>query len=526
MAFSKHPHTKDREAKNAAALRAAGLDPKAVGQFWGELVYPGDPDYNKDRQMSNAAFQAYPPLIAYCLTISDIQWCLNNPWSYPVVCRSGGHSTAGYCVLDNRLVIDMTSFNYAIVDLQSETAVAGAGINFGAFNDYLTAYGVHVPGGGCPDVRVGGYMQGGGYGFTSRQFGMHCDNVVWFSMMLANGGVVFASPTVNGDLYWAVRGGTGNNFGVLINVQYKVHPLQALWGAWLQWPLDSMGGVSRAAAALVELQQNYMAGSNDSRFGYMVLITTQGAAQQPVMMLRAAFTGTEQQLDALLKPLIATGGTSPPNFPMKQYGTYSAINRDLLSSPYEIPQQPDLPRGQMWAEDKQSGYIETQLQQSDWVKILNYYLESTGANGPPNTTVVIEPYGGAINKVPLGDCAFIHRTPAMDFFVDVFWNTANAAKDKPKVQKYLDGFMALMKPYFNGRQYQNYPRRGTVDYPKVYWDRAYWTLTQVKQKYDPNNYFHFPQSIGYSTDIPPIKTKADPFLNQPIVYQIPPPSET
>jgi len=523
MAFLKHPHTKEREAKNAAALRAAGLDPKAAGQFWGELVFPGDPNYNQDRQIANAAFQPSPPVIAYCLTISDIYWCLNNPWSYPVVCRSGGHSTAGYCVLDGRLVIDMTRFNYAIIDREAANAVVGAGINFGNLNDDLTAYGMHVPGGGCPDVRVGGYVQGGGYGFTSRQFGMNCDNVMWFSMMLANGGTVFASPTVNGDLYWAVRGGTGNNFGVLINVQYKLHPLEALWGAWLQWPLDTAAGVQNAAQALVALQKNYMNGTNDSRFGYMVLITTQGIAQQPVMMLRAAFTGSETELNALLNPLIATGGTSPPNFPMKQYGTYAAINRDLLSAPYEIPQLPDLPAGQRWAEDKQSGYIETQLQQSDWVKILNNYLKSTGANGPPYTTIVIEPYGGAINKVPIGDCAFIHRTPAMDFFVDVFWNTATAGRDKPVAQKYLNEFMKLMEPYFNGRQYQNYPRRGTVDYPKVYWDKAYPTLTKVKQKYDPNNAFFFQQSIGFSSTITPMPTKADPFLNLPIVYNTPPP---
>src|SRR5690242_7690164 len=126
MAFLKHPHTKEREAKNAAALRAAGLDPKAAGQFWGELFFPGDPNYNQDRQIANAELQPSPPVIAYCLTISDIYWCLNNPWSYPVVCRSGGHSTAGYCVLDGRLVIDMTRFNYAIIDREAANAVVGA----------------------------------------------------------------------------------------------------------------------------------------------------------------------------------------------------------------------------------------------------------------------------------------------------------------------------------------------------------------------------------------------------------------
>jgi len=89
---------------------------------------------------------------------------------------------------------------------------------------------VHTPGGGCPDVCVGGYMQGGGYGFTSREFGMNCDNVVEFHMMLADGSIVVANPNQNRNLFWAVRGGTGNNFGVLLSVTYKLYSLYNVWG--------------------------------------------------------------------------------------------------------------------------------------------------------------------------------------------------------------------------------------------------------------------------------------------------------
>ena len=78
MAFSRHPHEKEREAKNAAALQAAGLDPTDVWKFGGELVWPDNPNYNADRQMSNAAFQAYPALIAYCTGPLDVMWCLNR----------------------------------------------------------------------------------------------------------------------------------------------------------------------------------------------------------------------------------------------------------------------------------------------------------------------------------------------------------------------------------------------------------------------------------------------------------------
>ena len=41
-------------------------------------------------------------------------------------------------------------------------------------------------------------------------------------VMLASGQIVTASETVNNDLWWAMRGGTGGNFGVLLSVRYKL----------------------------------------------------------------------------------------------------------------------------------------------------------------------------------------------------------------------------------------------------------------------------------------------------------------
>ena len=111
----------------------------------------------------------------------------------------------------------------------------------------------------------------------------------------------------------------------------------------------------------------------------------------------------------------------------------------------------------------------------------------------PYNTVVIEPYGGAINSYPVADSAFIHRDVDCDFFVDVFW--LNDADRQAQVE-WLDGFMRLMEPYFNGHVYQNYPRRSQTNYRWMYWGDAFDTLLWVKQKYDPDNFFHYQQSIS------------------------------
>jgi FAD/FMN-containing dehydrogenase len=528
MPFRRHPRRVAREAKNAQALRAMGLDASLAAGFLGDLVFQGDPNYNADRQVANPAFQADPFVIAYCIAPSDVAWCLSTVQAQPhpmaFVCRSGGHNTAGYSTIQGGMIIDTSRLNgvamfptllppppsFPMPPFQmppyAGVVMVGPGTQFANLNSYLSSYMLHVPGGGCGDVCVGGYMQGGGYGFTSRAFGMNSDNVVGFTMMLFDGSVVTADRNTNADLFWAVRGGTGNNFGVLLQVAYGVQFVPSVWGVWLQWP------IANAATALLAMQENYMLSGAPSTFGYMTVITVQNGT--PVLTMRAMFIGSEADLNAQIQPLLDTPGAgSPPNFPLVQQGTYAAMNTALLETPYDIPQ---LPPNITWGEDKQAGYIETTLGLSDWQAIIDYYLSGP----PPYSTLVIEPYGGAINQVPVGDSAFIHRTVAMDFFVDVFWDMSGNGEAQAK--QWLDGFMQLMQPYFNGHVYQNYPRGSLPNFQQAYWGRAaYATLVEVKNKYDPGNVFNFPQSIGTSLqelNLKRMPTAADAFLKMPIVY--------
>lgn len=107
--------------------------------------------------------------------------------------RSGGHSTAGYSTGPGMLR-DVGGMKSAPVFSPHGPAAPAArvqpGCPFGQLNDTRDLYGLHVPGGGCPDVCNGGYMQGGGFGFTSRMVGMNCDRVVGSAMVTAEGRLV------------------------------------------------------------------------------------------------------------------------------------------------------------------------------------------------------------------------------------------------------------------------------------------------------------------------------------------------
>ncbi len=96
-------------------------------------------------------------------------------------------------------MIDISGLKSVFVDPDNQVAIVEAGNTFEDLNPILESYGMHLPGGGCPTVSVAGFMQGGGYGLTSRRFGIQSDCVLEFKMILADGSIPTGiNPAFNG----------------------------------------------------------------------------------------------------------------------------------------------------------------------------------------------------------------------------------------------------------------------------------------------------------------------------------------
>ncbi|KJZ74985.1 hypothetical protein HIM_05471 [Hirsutella minnesotensis 3608] len=86
-------------------------------------------------------------------------------------------------------------------------------------------HGLVIVSGGCPSVGlIGGYIQGGGHSALSTVYGMAADNTLSFDVVLTSGVLVTASRTENQDLYWALSGGGGGTYGIVISATIRAHP--------------------------------------------------------------------------------------------------------------------------------------------------------------------------------------------------------------------------------------------------------------------------------------------------------------
>jgi hypothetical protein len=194
--------------------------------------------------------------------------------------------------------------NISIVDYNSsyytgKAMKIGAGVQSFEASSAASRAGVVVVGGNCPTVGLaGGYSQGGGHGQLVSQFGLAADQVLEWEAVLADGRLVVASPFHNSDLYWALSGGGGGTYGVVISMTSKAYPeLQTVSGN-LSF---SDTGISRTTFfAGVEMFTSLLPSIGDAGGASVWWLTNNSMSTTPTTIPR----GTEALYNSLFDPLI------------------------------------------------------------------------------------------------------------------------------------------------------------------------------------------------------------------------------
>ena len=472
----------------------------------GRLVFPWDPDYEALRAVVYPNFEnVHPAAIGVCESVHDVRCFMrfihhqreSNP-SFKWTPRTGGHSTAGFSTVEGGLMLDLRGLNNIFVQPQRKLAHVGPGVQMRDFYRTAHDYGLFAPGASCPDVPIGGMMQGGGFGFGSRMFGMNCDNVTEVELVLADGQVVLANEVHNADLFWAVRGGTGNQFGIVTRATYKLSPLQDVGAVQLQWRLGTDTEAAQGAHALDLLQRNFMGSNHDRRIGHLSLIEYGDNWEGPFLFVRVMYRGARGLWRQLLADLVAAPGCQVL---FEDMGSFFKMNNRLMGYaeepdvlPHAAPTLAEFP-----PQEKQSRYYDKPLGQAGW-RLFVDQLRGAQAKVKFAPQMVIEGAGAAINERSRGFNAYIHRRADFNTYLNTYWDSE---AEKARAFAFMDRWLEIGQPWTNQEAYQNYPKSYVTNWQRRYWAEYYPVLCFVKRKYDPSNIFRFEQSIGADAQFPP-----------------------
>ncbi len=237
------------------------------------ITQPGLTYYDCDRLVHNERLEKCPCVIAHCRNREDVSFWLKGfrklkGHKVPLSIRSGGHHHEAMCVNDGGVVLSLDQINKVELDENLQHAWVGSGqrleqvVNTLAYHDRL------LPTGGCGTVCVGGLTQGGGWGMSYRYLGLTADKLREVEMVLPNGDIVSLdkdgwtqgtkSPEVNPvDLFWAIRGGGGGNFGVITRFRFELEqPPQCYTSFTLHWGKSARADVARSWVALCQRTDN------------------------------------------------------------------------------------------------------------------------------------------------------------------------------------------------------------------------------------------------------------------------------
>lgn len=460
------------------------------------ILSPGQDGYSTSSTAYNLRFTFQPAVIAFPNTPQDVSTVMKiaQQFNYQVVARSGGHSyiANGLGGRDGSVVVDMSNFVEISVNSTTFIATIGPGNRVGDVALGLNNAGRALPHGTCPYLGMGGHSGYGGYGFTSRKWGLTLDTIQSLEVVLANGTIATASLANYPDLFFALRGASGS-FGIVTSIQVTTFAAPASATVFTYtWDFSAA-----EAANATQQFQNYVQGNIPQEFAAELDVGKGSASGRVAFSLAGGWYGPADDFDAIIAPYLDE--LPPPSAQTITPGTYIESVQNLGGlgrlNTNGIPDSNDTFYAKSLMTPEASPMTSTAL------NAFMSYLGDVGFTADTSWFVQFELYGGtnsAINNVPLNATAFAHRS---SLFTIQFYTSApgNVPPFPDDGFTLLDGMVSSIlnnEPSdWDYGAYTNYIDDLLVNWQTLYYGPHYPVLERLKGQYDPLDTFNFPLSI-------------------------------
>jgi hypothetical protein len=397
-----------------------------------------------------------PRLVVTCRSVADVVRTIRDAAATGerLVPRGGGHCFAGRSSTDG-IVLDLAGLDRISVAADG-VATIGAGARLGPVYAALHAVGRTLPAGCGPTVGIAGLTLGGGIGLLGRVHGLTCDRLVGARVVLADGSVVDCDEHREPDLFWALRGAGGGQFGVVTSFRFAAVLEPTATRVEVHWR-----EVGDQAAA-------WQSWAPDAPDELTVNLTVES---ERVTLFGAAVLDEGPTRDLLRQFLDRAGGSPAVDVRagLPTVDVRAGIPFGELKATFADPR--DTPavriRSEFFARPMADGTLAALL---------------AGLGGRRHLSFTA--MGGAYNRVAEDATAFAHRGERFllehvaepgDPWVDDSWQIAHADA--------------------SGRVYPNFPDPALDGWAEAYHAGNHARLVAVKRAYDPGRFFDFPQAI-------------------------------
>jgi FAD/FMN-containing dehydrogenase len=466
-----------------------------LGQKNVPIKLTSDGDWNVYAATYNTRLQNTPNVIVIPITqqhIQDAVLCASH-FGIKVQPKGGGHSYASFSTLQGGMMIDLENLQNVSVD-SSGLATVGAGLRLGNMAEALyNQAGRALSHGTCPGVGLGHFLHGG-FGYSSRAWGLALDAIVALDVVLANGTFIHATTTAYPDIYYAMRG-AGDSFGIVVNFYLQTQPAPTTVINWSYSLPNMFSDVPTTVAAFQHIQDFALNSSVvDRKLGFGMYMDGHGFS------ISGTYFGTQSDFTNIIAPELLRTLPTPSSSSVQAVGWIQSLTLLGGASTITTPVHGYNAHDNFYA--KSVTVPESTPLTAAALTSYFTYISNQGVNPPVPWFSIINLYGGPDSQINTKTVDFAAYSDRNSLWVAQHYAFTDLGATYPaSATNFVDGLNTAMTSQMPGTTfgaYLNYvdPDLSAADAHNLYYGASlYAKLKTIKLAVDPGNVFANPQSI-------------------------------